>query len=222
MAVTRPEFGPTLPGALRERFGIPPPATLAVAAVVALAAVAGIIYVLTRPNIWGERIVREGGPVFNMIYPGDGAMRVADTGAGELLRLEGRRKGLEVSVVVKPLELPRFDGDVTHGLLPVYADRFVEAEKRAMPGLELAQEGRARVNNAVGYEVGYERITDSERFTGRDVLLVPDDPEEGRGAVLLSLRQRKGSGEKLTPPERNLAYLARKTYRSFRFGIDRG
>jgi hypothetical protein len=124
--------------------------------------------------------------------------------------------------VVKPLELPPFEGDVTHGLLPVQADRVVEREKAAMPGLELSQEGRARVNNGVGYEVGYVRNTDSERFLGRDVLLVPDDPAEGTGAVLLSLRQRKSSGEKLTPPERNLAYLARKAYRSFRFGTDRG
>jgi hypothetical protein len=221
MAVIRPELGPTLPGALRDRFGIPPVLTLVVAAVVALAAVAGIVYQLGRPNIWGERVIRKGPPVFNMIYPGD-AMHVADSHAGELLRLEGRRKGLEVSVTVKPLKLPSFDGDVTHGLLPVYADRFVDAEKRGMPGLELTQEGRARVNNAVGYEVGYQRNTSSERFSGRDVLLIPDDPAEGKGEVLLSLRQRKDSGAKLTPPERNLAYLARKTYRSFRFGTDRG
>jgi len=221
MAVTRAEFGPTLPGALRERFGIPPAATLAVAAVVALLAMSGIVYVLTRPNIWGERVIRQAPPALNMIYPGD-AMHVAKSRSGELLRLEGRRKGLEVSVVVKPLELPRFDGDVTHGLLPVQADRLVEQEKAAMPGLELSQEGRARVNNGVGYEVGYERNTASERFLGRDVLLVPDDPEKGNAAVLLSLRQRKDSGEKLTPPERNLAYLARKAYRSFRFGTDRG
>ena len=99
--------------------------------------------------------------------------------------------GLRAEVTVEPLELPRFDGDVTHGLLPVLADRFVEAAKRDMPGLTLTQEGRARVNNAVGYEVGYARLTDAERFPGREVLLVPDDPEEGRGQVLLSLRQRR-------------------------------
>ena len=221
MAVTRAEFGPTLPGALRDRFGIPPAATLAVAAVVALLAMAGIVYALDRPNVWGERVVRKGPPTFNMIYAGD-AMHVARSQTGELLRLEGRRKGLEVSVVVKPLKLPPFEGDVTHGLLPVEADRVVERERAAMPGLELSQEGRARVNNGVGYEVDLVRNTDSERFLGRDVLLVPDDPEEGTGAVLLSLRQRKNSGAKLTPPERNLAYLARKAYRSFRFGPDRG
>jgi hypothetical protein len=221
MAVTRPELGPTLPAALRERFGIPPLLTLTVAGVVAAAAVAAILVALTSPPSPGEQVVHEGPPVFNLLYP-PAAMREAEPAAGELLRLQGRRAGLEVSVVVRELRLPRFDGDVTHGLLPVFADRFVEAEKRRMPGLELVQEGRARVNNAVGYEVGYERNTASERFLGRDVLLVPDDPEEGRGAVLLSLRQRKDSGEKLTPRERNLAYVARKAYRSFRFGTARG
>ena len=221
MAVTRPGLGPTLPGALLERFGIPPWVTLAAAGVVAALAVAAILVALTRPPVWGERAFHRKAPVFNMIYPGD-AMHVARPGSGELMRLEGRRAGLEVSVVVRPLELPRFDGDVTHGLLPVLADRFVAAEQRRMPGLELTQEGRARVNNAVGYEVGYERVTPSERVSGRDVLLVPDDPEEGRGQVLLSLRQRKASRAKLTPRERNLAYLARKAYRSFRFGTERG
>jgi hypothetical protein len=54
------------------------------------------------------------------------------------------------------------------------------------------------------------------------VLLVPDDPEEGKGSVLLSLRTRKSSAEKLTPRERNLAFVARKAYRSFRFGTERG
>jgi len=62
MAGTRAEFGPTLPGALRDRFGIPPAATLAVAAVVALLAMSGIVYVLTRPNIWGERVIKKTPP----------------------------------------------------------------------------------------------------------------------------------------------------------------
>jgi len=221
MAVTRPGLGPTLPAALRDRFGIPPLVTLVVACVATAAAVVAIVVGLTRPPAPGEQVVHEGPPVFNLLYPPE-SLHEAGPAAGELLRLEGRRAGLDVSVVVRELQLPRFDGDVTHGLLPVYADRFVEAEKRRLPGLELAQEGRARVNNAVGYEVGYARATASERFTGRDVLLVPDDPEEGKGAVVLSLRTRKASGEKLTPPERKLANVGRKAYRSFRFGTERG
>ena len=157
MAVTRPELGPTLPGALRERFRIPPAVTLAVAGAIGVAAVTAILIALTGPPGKGEKVVHDGAPVFNMLHPPD-KLPQAKARAGELMRFEARRAGLAVSVVVRPLELPHFDGDVTHGLLPVYADRFVDEEKRAMPGLELVQEGRARVNNAVGYEVGYVRI----------------------------------------------------------------
>jgi hypothetical protein len=221
MAVTRPGLGPTLPGWLRERHGVPPPVTLAVAGVIAAAAVVAILVALTRPPSPGEQFVHADPPVFNLLYPPE-SLHEAGRRAGELLRLEGRRAGLETAVVVRELELPRFDGDVTHGLLPVYADRYVDAAQERMPGVQLVQEGRARVNNGVGYEIGYQRNTASERFLGRDVLLVPDEPEEGRGAVLLSLRQRKASGEKLTSRERNLAYVTRKAYRSFRFGTERG
>jgi hypothetical protein len=221
MAVTRPGLGPTLPGWLRERYGVPPWVTLAVAGVIAAAAVAAILVALTKPPSPGEKFVHEKPPVFNVLYPPE-KLHEARPRAGELLRLEGRRAGLDVAVVVRSLALPRFDGDVTHGLLPVYADRYVDAAKARMPGVELVQEGRARVNNGVGYEIGYQRNTTSERFLGRDVLLVPDEPEVGRGQVLLSLRQQKSSGAKLTPPERNLAYVARKAYRSFRFGTERG
>jgi hypothetical protein len=60
------------------------------------------------------------------------------------------------------------------------------------------------------------------RTYARDVLLVPDDPEEAKGHVTLSLRQVKPGGAKLTSGERNLAFLSRKAYRSFRFGTERG
>jgi hypothetical protein len=220
-AVTRPGLGPTLPGWLRERFGVPPRVTLAVAGVVTAAAVVAVVVALTKPPSPGAQYVHSGAPVFNVLYP-PAALHEARPEAGELLRLEGRRAGLETEVVVRELDLPRFDGDVTHGLLPVLADRYADAALKGSPDTKLVQEGRARVNNGVGYEIGYERTTSSERFVGRDVLLVPDEPEEGRGSVLLSLRQRKASGEKLTPPERNLSYVTRKAYRSFRFGTERG
>jgi len=220
MATVRPELGPTLPALLRRRFGVPPAVTLAVAAVLVVAAVAVIMIALTRPPSPGEQVVHEQPPVFNMLYP-PGAMREAALREGELLRLEGARGELSVEVVVRPLELPPFRGDVTHGLLPVYANRFVEAQRELLGGLELTQEGRARVNNGVGYEVGFQAVTPGQRTYGRDVLLVPDEPEEGRGFVTLSLRQFKPGGP-FTKPERGLANVARKAYRSFRFGTERG
>jgi hypothetical protein len=151
------------------------------------------------------------------------AIHRAKAGKGELLRLEGRRGKLSIEVVVRPLDLPPYRGDVTHGLLPAYADGFIKTQRRELPGMVLTQEGRARVNNAVGYEIGFQAvIPDSTRTYGRDVLLVPDDPKEAKGYVTLSLRQTKPGGARFTKGERNLAYLSRKAYRSFRFGTDRG
>jgi hypothetical protein len=158
--------------------------------------------------------------VFNLLYPPD-LLREAEPRAGELLRLEGSRGGLSVEVVVRPLELPRYGGDVRHGLLPVYANRLVEAQREILPGLELVKEGRARVNDGVGYEAIFQAVGPDARTYGRDALLVPDDPEEGRGFVTLSLRQSKPGGP-FTPAERGLAGAARKAYRSFHFGTGRG
>ena len=185
-----------------------------------VAAVAGILLALTRPPSPGEQVVHASPPVFNLLYP-PGVMREAEARSGELMRLEGRRGELTVEVVVRPLELPGYDGDVTHGLLPVYANRFFEAQHELIPGLALVQEGRARVNNGVGYEVDVRAVSPDARTYGRDVLLVPDDPEEGRGFVTLSLRQEKPGGP-FTKAERGLANAARKAYRSFRFGTGRG
>ena len=75
MAVTRPGLGPTLPGALRERFGIPPVVTLAVTGAVALAAIVAILVALTRPPSPGEKVVHESPPVFNLLYTARRAAR---------------------------------------------------------------------------------------------------------------------------------------------------
>jgi hypothetical protein len=218
--VARPEFGPTLPGFLRRRFGVPPLVTLAVVGVVAVAGAVAIVLAISRPPSPGTQVVHEEAPVFNMLYPPD-SMHEARARAGELLRIEGRRGKLSISIVVRPLRLPHYDGDVTHGLLPVYADRFADAQARVLPGFVLVSEGRARVNNGVGYEIGFQSIRPGNRVYGRDVLLVPDDPEEARGLVTISLRQVKPGG-KFRAGERNLAYQSRKAYRSFRFGTSRG
>jgi hypothetical protein len=108
---------------------------------------------------------------------------------------------------------------VTHGLLPVYADRYAEGLRSR--GFALREEGRARVNNAVGYEIGVQAVSPGRREYARDVLLTSDD-DDAPGILLLSLRQSKAGGAKFTPPQKALAAASRKTYRSFRFGTERG
>jgi len=221
-AGARPGFGPSLPALLRRRFGIPPVVTLAVAGALALAGAVAIVIAIERPPYPGKQVVHSTPPpVFNLLYQ-PSFMHVARNHRGELMRIEGKRGKLSISVVVRPLKLPRYDGDVTHGLLPVYADRFADEQAKILPGFRLVAEGRARVNNGVGYEIGFQSVRPGMRVYGRDVLLVPDDPEEGKGLVTLSLRQVKPGGPFKKGGERNLAYQAKKAYRSFRFGTSRG
>ncbi len=218
MAAVKPEFGPTLPALLRRRFGVPPAVTLIVAAVACAVAVPVAIAAITGSNAPGEKLVHEDAPVFNILHPD--SIRPVQPHPGELMRLEGRRQKLDVSVVVRPLDLPPYDGDVTHGLLPVYAHGFAEAQRRILPGFRLVQEGRARVNNGVGYEIEFAAVHGGERTYGRDVLLVPDDPKEAKGFVTISFRQHKRGGP-LTGREKGFAFAARKVYRSFRYGTGR-
>ena len=77
------------------------------------------------------------------------------------------------------------------------------------------------MNNAVGYEIGVQAVGPTQRTYARDVLLTSDDPD-APGMVLLSLRQSKPGGRRFTAPQRQLAAIARKAYRSFRFGSERG
>jgi hypothetical protein len=215
----RAELGPTLPALLRRRFGVPPAVTLVVAAVLGVLAVVGMVVAVVSSKAPGEKVVHEGAPVFNILHP-EGITPVAAR-SGELMRLEGRRGKLDVEVVVRPLELPRFEGDVTHGLLPVYAHGFAEAQRKLLPDYRLVQEGRARVNNGVGYEIGFQSVRPGNRTYGRDVLLIPDDPGEAKGFVTISLRQSKRGGP-FTKAERAFAFAGRKVYRSFRYGTGRG
>jgi hypothetical protein len=215
----RPEFRPSLPAFLRRRFGVPPAVTLAVAGVTVVVGAVLIALAINRPPTPGTQVVHSESPVFNLLYPPE-SMHEARARPGELMRIEGRRGKLSVAIVVRPLRLPRYDGDVTHGLLPVYADRFADAQARILPGFQLVSQGRLRVNNAFGYEIGFQSVRPKMRTYGRDVLLVPDDPREGRGLVTLSLRQHKPGG-KFNAAEGRLAYQSRKTYRSFTFGTSR-
>jgi hypothetical protein len=218
MAALRSGFGPTLPALLRRRLGLPPLVTVLAAVLLAAAAAGGVVIALTRPPWPGEKVIHSGKPVFNLLYPPD-SMRVVKPHRGEYMRLEGRSGRLLVEVVARPLRLPAYRGDVTHGLLPVYADRF--AEELRSRGFALREEGRARVNNAVGYEIGVQAVSPGRREYGRDVLLTSDD-DDAPGILLLSLRQTKRGGARFTAPQKALAAASRKAYRSFRFGTERG
>lgn len=215
----KPEFGPALPALLRARFGIRPPVT--VAAVLVAVALLGFAMVAVRPGSDpGDQLLHRSAPEFNLLYDGDRIAPV-DSWPGELARLEGEGGRQQVTVTVRPLDLPPFRGDVAHALLPAFAAGHIDRLQAAFPGFDLQEEGRARVNDAPGYEVVFEAGMPGRRLYGSDVLLVPveDDP---RGAVVLSLRREVSGRGRLGERGRELTRAAKRAFRTFRYGLDRG
>jgi hypothetical protein len=214
-SLVQPEYGPPLTVLLRKR-GVP--AALTIAVVVALVVVGGLVMLLVRPGDDGEQLVHEGEPVFNVLYRADD-LRPVEPRPGELLRLEGETGRQTAEVTVRPLRLPSFGGDISHALLPTFASGHIDRLREQLPGFRLMSEGRARVNDAPGYEVVFEAGAPGDLTQGSDVLLVPSE-DETAGAVLISLR-RHVTG-RLGGPAHELTASARKAFRSFRYGRDRG
>jgi hypothetical protein len=212
-----PEYGPTLPALLRARAGLPTGVTIALVA--GLVALAGLAAVAVRPgDDDGDQLIYEGEPVFNVLYVSD-ALHREPARPGELLRLEGRRGPQSATVTVRPLGLPDFAGDVSHAQLPAYATAHIDALRARFDGFQLIDEGRARVNDAPGYEVTFRSGPPQARTFGSDVLVVPSE-DVSDGAVVISLR-RHVTGP-LDEADKEFSGLARKAFRSFRYGRDRG
>jgi hypothetical protein len=220
MSLVRPEYGPTLPALLQKRFGIPPLVTLAVAGVLGLAATAVVVAAATAGrDTPGDQLVHRGKPVFNLLYETDVLKRMPPR-EGELVRLEARRGKLSAEVVVRRLSLPAYRGNVTRGLLPAFADPYTDRLRAELPGFALRDEGRARVNDAPGYQIGYKAGGRGARLFGRDVLVVPDETSV-RDALVLRFRQVNAGGPP-GPQGQEMLLLARKAFRSFRYGTERG
>jgi hypothetical protein len=102
----------------------------------------------------------------------------------------------------------------------VYADGYLRRLARRYSHYEFISEGRARINNAIGYEVTFRARTGSRRLYGRRYLLVAEDPEGLRRGVVLELESTPAAG---TPNADEIGnHGALKTpLRSFRFGSDR-
>ena len=212
-SLVRPEFGPTLPALLRERFGLPPRATIA--AVVAVVLLAGIVAVAVRPGTPGDtQYVHEGDPEFNLLYTSGMLDRVEPRG-GELVRFEGQRGRQRVALTVGALELPAVGGDVSHALLPAFASAHADRLREQFDGFQLVEEGRARVGGSPGYEITFR---DGNRLFGSDVIVVRGE-DDARGAAMVSLR-REVSGP-LGKNAQELFAAARSAFRSFAFGRER-
>ena len=122
-----------------------------------------------------------------------------------------------MTVTVRRLTLPAYSGSVS-GFLPVYADRHVQALAAELPGFVPRTDGKARVNDAPGYQIKYRAGTEQRPLTGIDILVVPEDGR--RDGVVLRYRQTN-SPRALDEAGKDLVKATRKAFRSFRFGLDR-
>ena len=213
--LVRPEFRPTLPEIIRRRTGVRERtlvALLAGALVLVLLAV-----LVVRPRVDGvTQLVHRDPPVFNVQYD-DGALHTVAPRQGELVRLEGRRGRLAVAVTVSPLRLPAQGGDVAHGVLPAFASGHIESLRTRLDGFQLRYEGRARFNDAPGYEVRFRTGPRGRRAFQNDVLLVPAE-DDARGAVLLSLRRELRGRTTFGERELELSDTAAAAFHSFKYG----
>lgn len=207
-------YGPTLTQLLAPRHLALRVAAAAVAVAILAAAVA--IALSSRPQ---ETAVLIEKPVtLNFIY-GPQFERVTAPGALAALRHESPSGLFLDAYAIRPLTLPPYRGAVG-GMLPVYADGYLRRLARRYADYEFISEGRARINNAIGFAVTFRARTGSRRLYGRHYLLVEEEPEGLRRGVVLELESTPAAG---TPNADEIGnHGALKTpLRSFRFGSDR-
>lgn len=215
-APLRPAFGPSLPGLVRDRYGVAPRKTAIATAVVLLVLAGGAL--LTWWVTRDPQLVHRDDPVFNLVYDED-FLHPAEARPGELARLEGRRGRVFVAIDVRPLALEPYDGaDVAKGLLPVQAERYMNKMRRRDPTFQIREEGRSTVNESPGYQFAYSTGAEGERRYWREIFVVPDE-ERPRGGVIIRFENRRPR----RIGERGFALIdaAKSAYRSFTFGTDR-
>jgi hypothetical protein len=210
----RPEFGPTLPVLIHRRFGLSVRASAAIAlgALVLLAVIASVVVGDGR-----KTVVVHGKPTFNVLYD-PGVIHRVTPRPGELLRLQGNRKHLSVAFTVRRLSLPPYSGDVIGGQLPLFTSQYVSRLRARLPDLQLRDEGKARLNQALGYQLGYTSGTAGNRAFWREAFLLPPDSGADQ-AVTLTLRQTFSG--RTGPRDQALLKAMKKAFRSFRFGTSR-
>jgi hypothetical protein len=210
-----PEYGPTLPEVARRRFGWRERTTVAL--LFAVAAIVALGLFVVRPEVDPlAKYVHHDDPVFNLLYRRSALHRV-DPQGGELVRLEGERGRLAVAIAVEKLALPPAGGDVAHGQLPAFASHHIDELRRELPQFQLRAEGRARVNNAPGYEVRFRTGPPGRRTFGNDLMILPTE-ENAADALLVTARRTLTGSPRFGKREAALNKATAKAYRSFKYG----
>lgn len=208
------EYGPTLAQLLAPRpFWVRLAAAMLATTIVIVAAAVALA---SRPD---ETPVLIRKPVaFNFIY-GPQWEPVERPGALVALRHESAGGLFLDAYAIRDLRLAPYRGAAS-GMLPIYASTYVRTLARRYPGYELIGEGRARINNAIGYAVTFRALIGKRRLYGRHYLLVEEEPEGLRRGVVLEIESTPAAGTPNADEVGNHGAL-KTPLRSFRFGEDR-
>lgn len=210
----KPEYGPSLPELLRTRLSRRGRVALGAAAI-AVAAV--VLVVALRPRPAGAtHYVHRGAPAFNLRWAKGPRLQPVRTPPGAYLALEARRHGRFLqSFVAAPLRLPAYRGSST-GFLPIFvAHREAELARRYR-GFVPLDEGKARINEATGYQLGFRAVVRGRPVFGREAYMLPDGPHPRVGVVLTALQTPRAGAK--TADDVGTVGALRIPYRSFRFG----
>jgi hypothetical protein len=210
----RPEFGPTLSELISRRFSVSRRA-IAIGAVIALIVAAVVIKVVIDGG--REKLVVHGNPSYNVLYD-PSLLHKATPQGDEQMRLVGKRPHVSVEVSARPAKLPPFNGDVIGGQLPLYTAQYAGRLEQQLPGFQLGTEGKARLNQAPGYQISYTSGPPGNQSVWREVWVMPkaDQPEQ---TVVVKMRQTFSG--RPGPRGRALLQATKKAFRSFRFGTGR-
>jgi len=212
--VMKAEYGPTLVQLLAPRHLMVGIAALALAVTIVIVAA---LIALTARSDDTVLLIRE--PItLNLAY---GPQWAPAERPGTLVALRHESpSGLFLNAyAIRELTLPRYRGAVG-GVLPAYADAYMRMLPRRYRAFELVGEGRARINNAIGYAVTFRARIGARRLYGRHYLLVEEEPEGRRHGVILEIESTPAAGTPNADETGNHGAL-KTPLRSFRFGEDR-
>jgi hypothetical protein len=214
MPLLRPEFGPTLPELISGRFSVSR-RVIAIGAVIALIVAAVVIKVVIDGG--REKLVVHGKPSYNVLYDPSQLHKATPQG-NEQMRLVGKRPHVSVEVTARPAKLPPFNGDVIGGQLPLYTAQYAGRLEQQLPRFQLGSEGKARLNQAPGYQISYTSGPPGNQTFWREVWVMPkaDQPEQ---TVVVKMRQTFSG--RPGPRGQALLQATKKAFRSFRFGTGR-
>ena len=221
MSVVRPEFGPTLPELLAPRVrALGRRGRVALCAAAVLLVLAVVAALALRDGDGRTTVVVREPIAFNVLVP-PSLVRVAPQG-GEVLRLQSP-PGTEAPqrLTATPLRLAPYRGDAG-ATLAVLTVGLIEEMRAELPGFVLRGDGRARVNQAPGYQISYQARIGGRTTYGRRVLVLPeseDGPAPREGLDLDLRAARSLAVPNVDAVGRNGAL--KLPLASFRFGTER-